>query len=339
MIPKIELDSRVENLFTGMSNTLRLYQGGRGRVTKRSVRDCWEEANTDKQRAVVFSVFFCVGDITNRHHNIFEVSKRDSGGYANRESFRDIILPFMWSKVSESDKIDNIRFMDTVVEYTTMDNILATRVKTHTGKDEILQIINMVEVFGVDNVSDYCAYVYNNGTEFKKACLAKYLVLPKTGRQNATIRLQSIRRNLLTEFCKKVGLNYFERVNYTDFVGYRRWRKNYNSKFESVLFSTGGIKNISKEEFLTLIEHMPLTARFRVRSKLVGIGDTPKKEYYTDLASWYVEWEGAASHRGTGVSKKVAKEGVPTETDKFEPLQSIYYSNRYAEVRKLFTKI
>ena len=319
MALKVEFNNASENPFSGMANTLRVFQNGsKGNVSLTTVQECWKEARTNEQKALVFALFFSIGDVTNRAHNVFQGGKRDKGGYAERSTFRDVILPFMWGKVKASKRLDNNQFLNLVAEYTTMDNILATRVKTKKNKDTVLQVINMVEIFGVDVVAEYCANIYHNGSPFQKLCLSKYLVLPKVGKQAQTKQLQEVRKTLLTKFCDLTKLNYIENEKYTNFVDYRAWRKNFNANLESVLFSTGGIMDLDKEEFLKLVQAMPASARYRTRCKLLNKDGTVKKETYTGLANWFLEWEKfkETKQKEQRVIEEKVRQGTASEKEK-----------------------
>ena len=94
---KVEFSKKNENPYYGMSNTLSIYQDAtKGKNVYQSVLDgAWGEANTDEKKAVLFTVLFHVGDITNRNHNLFK-GKVQNGGNAQRVVFRDnlIIIDF-----------------------------------------------------------------------------------------------------------------------------------------------------------------------------------------------------------------------------------------------------
>lgn len=45
--------------------------------------------------------------------------------------------------------------------------------------------------------------------------------------------------------------------NIVNFKGYVKWRKDYNGELESVLFSTGKIKEFNKEEFMNWLNRIP----------------------------------------------------------------------------------
>jgi hypothetical protein len=291
---RVELNNNKNaNPFYGMGNTLEIYQKAtKGvSVSKSTLDGAWREANTDEKKGVLLTVLFHVGDVTNRTHNIFG-SKVDNGGNSQRETFRDVLIPFMWTKVSKMNLTQKRYFLKLITEYTVMDNILANRVQTVKKTNRVTRVINMIDVFGIDTVADYCAHVIRKGTTFQKMCLAKFLTRPRFSKRAGhktmlpqTKAIMKTRTDLLKAVSDLTNLKYIEKDKYVDFVGYYNWRKEYNGTLESVLFSTGKIKEMKRDEFFDFLQALPANARQRVKTRVLY------KDKWAELKDWYTEWE------------------------------------------------
>jgi hypothetical protein len=79
------------------------------------------------------------------------------------------------------------------------------------------------------------------------------------------------------------------------FVGLEKFKKEFNSNLESVLFSTKAICELDKEQFFKLLNETPSSARYRIQRRLFdGEGKSKGKWINSlgiDLAVWYKEWE------------------------------------------------
>lgn len=269
---KVEFNKKQENPFFGMSNTLRLFQNGaKGIPTLLEV--AWKEADTQEKKELFWSLLFSFGDIANRQHLGFE-SKVDNGGFAQREYFRDI-LPWMWRKV-QSEGLDSHRFLELVVDYTTLDNLLAARVRTKKKTTKVEKVINMIDVFGVENLVPVLVKMYR-GSAFDKYRVARFLVGYTFNRRENMLPQTKVtmasRKALLTAFCEAVGISINQ---------YKEWKREF--MLEANLFSTGAIKQMDRESFIDWLGKLPGNARFRVRNKLFN-------ERWATQAQWYKEWE------------------------------------------------
>lgn len=291
--PKVQFNTKSENIFYGMQNTLQIFQtASKGmNISTSQMEGAWSESDTPEKRAVVLSILFSIGDITARQHNIFD-GKVESGGNAQRVVFRDVIVPFVAAKVRSYNKPVRLQLIKLVSEYTVMDNIFATRVQTKTKTNKVQKVINMVEVFGLNDVASYAANIILKGTDFEKICLAKFLTRPRFSKRSKnktilpeTIEVMSIRSTLLQKVSKLAKLPFTDKGTYIDFEGYYKWRRQYNGAFESVVFSTGAIKDFDKEQFIAFVDKLPSDARFRVRNRVLF------NEKWVQLKDWYTEWE------------------------------------------------
>lgn len=296
---KIDFNKKSENPFYGMSNTLEVYQqASKGMTISTSMLSkMWAEGTTKDKRALVLVVLFFIGDVTNRQHNILP-KKVQKGGNSQREIFRDLIIPFIVQQTKDMDSDRLIELMVLISEYTVMDNIFAARVKTRKNTKAVITTINMIDVFGVDNVVAFANYIVQNGTDFQKLCLAKFLTRPRTSKRPGTTemlpettRLHSLREKVIAQVSKDQGWLVEEHPHNNLYRGFIEWRKQYNAGFESVLFSSGNINKLDKEEFLKFIDTMPSNARFRVRNRILFGADAEGKRKHVELAKWYTEWE------------------------------------------------
>ena len=291
---KPTIKEEITNQFWGMSKSLDMYQN----APKGMPFDwdaAWNEADTPEKKQMVTALSFAIGDIPNRQHYLFE-SKVDDGGFGQRETFRDTILPKLYKKIHHTKRVN---FLMMVIEYTTADNIFAMRVKTDK-KGKVLKVINMPMVFGFDNVAKV-ALRLSRGTEFQKYLLATYLTLPQykpkstDGKVNAKMKTE-----LLKTISELLGWKVVENKKYKEtggakisFPGFKEFRqsvKRFKEK-ESVLFSTGRILSYDTETFLTWLNGTPGDARNRVKNKIKTKDDRPKKEKYTKLVVNFKQWE------------------------------------------------
>lgn len=289
---KVEFNKRQANPFYGMSNTLVIFQNAsKGQSVKSKLQPAWAEADTTEKKALLMTVLFSVGDVTSRQHNIFE-GKVDNGGNAQREIFRDEIIPFLVKETKKASKKQRLELIRLITEYTTFDNIVAARVKTAKKTKKVVSVINMIEVFGKEDVASYVAKVITSGTLFEKICVAKFVTRPRLSKRTGktqmlpeTKKVMQTKNELLKLVSEKAKLPFEDKGTYINFTGFYNWRKEYNQDFESVLFSSGRVKDMDKEMFINFIDKLPADARFRVRNRVM-FGDK-----WVEQGKWYKEWE------------------------------------------------
>lgn len=321
MVKQVEFNTKNENPFYGMSNTLRLYQeGSKGNVTTSMLEAAWKECKDENQLSVLISILFSIGDITARQHNIFD-GKVESGGNAMRESFRDVIIPFLVKKTNSSKKL---KLMNLITEYTVMDNILAARIVTKKKTSIPIKTINMVEIFGEDVVAQYCYDIITKGTTFQKICLAKFLSRPrfskrpgKTKMLSETKEVMKTKSSLLVKISDKCKFTYEDKGTYIDFVGFYKWRKQFNANSEAVLFSSGKIKDLDAEEFIKFIDMLPSDARFRVRNRVMFGQNSDGSFKWIKQKGWFSDWEKFKEQKQTEqrVLETKVTEGIADEAD------------------------
>lgn len=339
---QVEFNQKSENPFYGMSNTLQIFQNGsKGMgVSKSNLDAAYAECKNDDQRALLFAVLFFIGDVTNRQHNIFG-GKTDKGGNSQREMFRDTLVPFMWGKVKSMSKTKRRNFMTLIVEYTTMDNIFAARVKTKKNTSKVETVINMINVFGVEDVAAYATHVIQKGTTFQKMCLAKFITRPRFSKRAGkdkmlpeTSRVMATKAELIEAISENCSFLVEDKGSYKNFTGFYNWRKEYNSNLESVLFSSGKIKDMDKEEFISFVDSCPSEARFRIRNRVM-FGDK-----WETFKGWYTEWEtfkDKAQARQRELETKI-ENGEATASEK-EQLKTVKKQARVNTGAISFTKL
>lgn len=292
---EVKLNKSNNNPFYGLRACLTLFQNVGNNITEVMLENAYKEVKGNKElRQMFYSLLFSIGDITGRQHNIFK-SKRDSGGNANREGFI-VVLNWMW--VNHKEQF--IKFLNAGLfeEYTCFDHLLRNRVKTKGSK--VLRVHNVLAVHEYRKaIAEHLYAVINGNNPFNKMLVAKFLTLPRLSKRAGhnkmlpeTKKVMEDKVKLLIELSQMVGWEFEVTATFANFKGYRTWRKEYNGTLESVLFSTGKIKDFSKEEFLKWFDQLPAQARFRVKNRILysKVKDTEKPKY-PEFQSWYAEWE------------------------------------------------
>lgn len=293
---KVELNHSNENPFYGLKNCLQLFQEQTLVVTGAKLDACWNEVKDNKQhREMFFSLLFSFGDVTNRQHNIFKKIKRDSGGNSNRESFWRI---FNWLKDNHFEQFEKFLNAGLFNEYSCFDLLFRSRVQsTRNGK--------VVQVYDVFSDHNYCQallnYLYkviNGNNIFDKHLVAKFLTIPRLSKRQGhkrmlpeTKQVMEHKELFLMHLSKLIGWEYEDHGNYVIFTGYRKWRQQYNQNLESVLFSTGKIKEFDRTSFISWFDQLPAQARFRVKNRILYSKDKEDSLKYAHMIPWYQEWE------------------------------------------------
>lgn len=293
---EVKLNKSNNNPFYGLRNCLKLLQSVGGTITETMLDVCYNEVKDNKEhRQMFFSLLFSVGDITARQHNIFKGVKKDGGGNANREGFYVI---FNWLKAKHKDQF--IQFLNRGLfnEYTCFDMLFRSRVQTKGAK-----VLKVYDAFGdewyQEKLAEYVYGVLNGTNPFNKMLVAKFLTIPRLSKRAGhkqmlpeTRRVMENKTTFLIRLSKLMGWEYTVNGVYANFKGYREWRKEYNGSLESVLFSTGKIKEFDKAQFIDWLDKLPSQARFRTKNRVMysKIKDTETLKW-PNLAQWYSEWE------------------------------------------------
>lgn len=292
---EVKLNHSNENPFYGMRNCLAIMQNVGGNITPNMLTEAYEECKTKEQKQMFYALIFSIGDITARQHNIFKGKKRDNGGNANREGFA-VVIDWMW----KNHKEQFLKFLNAGLfeEYTCFDHLLKNRVQTKGKK--VLGVHNILAVAKYRTAIAEHLYAVIKGTNpFNKMLVAKFLTLPRLTKRSGhkqmlpeTKKVMEDKVKLLIELSKMMGWDYDVTPTVANFKGYRAWRKEYNGSLESVLFSTGRIKDFKKDEFIDWLDKLPAQARFRVKNRILysKVKDTETLKW-SELKQWFEEWE------------------------------------------------
>lgn len=318
---KVELNHSNENPFYGLRNCLQLFQSTTNSISEAQLDACYAEVKGNKEkRELFFSLLFSVGDITARQHNIFKGVKKDSGGNANREGFWTI---FTWMKNKHYAQF--VKFLNAGLfnEYTCFDFLFRSRVKTVKTR-----VIGVYDVFSDSKYrKDLASFVYSvikGNNPFNKQMVAKFLTLPRLSKRQGHKRMLDETRTVmenkvkfLIELSKLMGWEYEVEGLYTNFKGYRKWRKEYNQDLESVLFSTGKIVEFDKTSFIDWLDKLPAIARYRVKNRVLYSKDGEALKY-PKLAKWYEEWYNFKEKKQAEqrVLEEKVRQGQASEEDK-----------------------
>ena len=304
---EVKLNKSNSNPFYGLRNCLKLFECVGGIITEPLLDACWSEVKDSKeQRQMFFSILFSVGDITARQHNIFKGIKKDSGGNANRAGFYVI---FDWLRVNHRDQFVQFLNKGLFNEYTCFDLLFRSRVQTKGAK--VLKVYDIfADTWYKDKLVEFVYGVINGANPFNKMLVAKFLTIPRLSKRAGhkqmlpqTKQVMKHKTAFLIQLSKLMGWEYSVKGTYANFKGYREWRKQYNGSLESVLFSTGKIKEFDKTQFLDWFDKLPSQARFRVKNRILyskstvldpegkpmAKEDSPAK--WPNLAPWVKEWE------------------------------------------------
>jgi hypothetical protein len=297
-----------------------LFQNSTNTISEAQLDACYNEVESDKvKRELFFSLLFSVGDITARQHNIFKGVKKDSGGNANREGFW---TAFTWMKKNHFDQF--IKFLNAGLfnEYTCFDFLFRSRVQT--VKTRVVKVYDIFE--DAKYRTELAKYIYSvvkGNNPFNKQLVAKFLTIPRLSKRQGhkrmleeTRRVMENKSKFLIELSQLMGWEYEVHGCYSNFKGYRTWRKEYNQDLESVLFSTGKILEFDKVNFLEWFDKLPAQARFRVKNRILYSkdGEAPK---YAKFQKWYEEWETFKTKKQEEqrVLEEKVRQGQASETD------------------------
>lgn len=294
---KVELNNKETNPFSGLRNCLKIFNnGGQGiTLSQDDLNKAWEEVKDSKEKKeMFFSLLFSLGDITARQHNIFKGQKVDSGGNSQREIFFNCME---WMKKNIPDQFFKFMKSHLFNEYTCFDNLFRSRVQTQGKKIiSIKSVLNTSDNRYFNELLDYTESIIKGKNPYDKMLVAKFLTLPRLSPRKEhkqmlpqTKELMKAKAKFLEELSKRMNWPYKIEGNILNFKGYREWRKEYNSTLESVLFSTGKIKDFDEIQFLEWLDRIPAQARFRVRNRIMFEKEGVFK--YPKLKEWYEKWE------------------------------------------------
>lgn len=292
---KVEMNSKSENPFYGLRNCLKLFQASTTIITEPLLNAAYAEVKDNiEKRQLFYSILFSIGDVTGRQHNIFKGQKKDSGGNAARDSFYIIM---QWLKKTDYAQFKAFMNAHLFNEFTCFDNLFKNRVKTQ--KQQVVSVYhNYTDEKYCEDLADFLVSIIKGTNEFDKFLVGKFLTIPRTSKRAhskkmlpETLQVMKEKVNFLILLSDKMKWQYVRKSGYVDFVGYKNWRKQYNMELESVLFSTGNIRQMDEIQFLKWLEILPAQARFRVRNRVYFSKDKDENLKYPQLKLWFEKWE------------------------------------------------
>lgn len=324
-----------ENPFYGKRALFDLYQKGSDgsaseSVFKTSLTNAWKESKGDRTLTELFyTLAFSIGDISNRQHNAFGTVKVDNGGEAHRQKFQWFLE---WLKQADINQYYRFVESDTIRQFTNLDNVIGTRVKTMKGKTTIQDEWNALDKIDISRIASYLSGIIKKGSLVDKVTAAKFLANVRTSKrqkrarktgelvrggrplQERTKQLMAKRAALYAELSKIMGWPY----DGNNFAGLRAWKSEFNDGLESKLFSTGKIRTYNEQQFLELLNAAPSGARNRIRRRLLTADDKSKGKWPEQFATWFLNWEKSkekAQQEQRNLAEKV-RQGVASDDDK-----------------------
>jgi len=179
----------------------------------------------------------------------------------------------------------------------------------------------------------YCVSIIQGNNPTHKYFLAKFLTRPRTSKRAGHKIIQAVTKtnmqqkaDFIYQLSKQVGWETVNRGSYTDFVGFYAWKKEYNGELESVLFSSKKILEFDEQQFLSWLDKLPSSARFRVRCRLLNADNTTKMSKNSDnsmyskwhnLSQWFLKWETfkETKQKEERVLTEKVRQGTATESE------------------------
>lgn len=302
-----------ENPYYGKTHLFALHnQAQKGAVNATLLANAWNECQRDLDlRKAFWTVLFACGDVPNREHNGIKPAngKLEQGGAGQREAFR---LALDWAKRHQPQQYERFLQAGVVEQYVGFDQLIDIRVKTKAGTKTALQVINTLEGVDLDVLATQLARAINRMTEGEKVLLAKRLTnvrlsrrqkvdrktKEKIGHRDLTetvVKNNRLKERFYTLLSERMGWRVNKTDTFTDFVGLREWKRQYNGELESVLFSSGKIKEFDQIQFFAWLDKLPSSARFRVRRRLLNKDNSLKGKWVNkfgkDLGVVFLDWE------------------------------------------------
>ena len=342
---KVKMSAVNENPFYGKTALKNLLNTGKSVNSKYQMdsllNQTWSEAKNDKTlREMFFIICFSIGDITNRKHNIFKQDV-DNGGEACRPQMMWILS---WIRKNQPSQYYKFMFNRIITEFISWFAILAGQVRTTKGKKNIdilaTETYNVLKEHDLNKVAEFIADRLKNGSLIDKIMLAKWLVKPRlskrqkvnyqTKEKSGTRDLQQVTKdnmqtkvNLYRILSEIMNWEVIYHPKNIQFKGLEEFKKEYNQNLESVLFSTGSICNLDKEQFFKLLNECPSGARYRIQRRLSTADNQCKGKWFnkqtgTDLGVWFHDWEDfktVKQQEQRDLTEKV-RQGTATATEK-----------------------
>lgn len=326
-----------ENPFYGKSVLFDFYQKSQsGQITESLLSSVYNTCLSKEDKELFWIIAFSCGDIANRQHNAFKGSKIDNGGSAHRVAFQTILN---WTRKTNRKQYERFLTSDAIRQYTTLDNILGVRVKTQPGKKTVVGTVNFLEGTDMSVVAEYIASLIKRGNPMDNQLIAKFLTNVRTSKrqkvdrktkeksghrdlQEVTKKNMELKQQLYVHLSEAMGWSYVRKNGWIDFTGMKSWKGQNNVDLESVLFSTGKIREYDATQFSDFLDKLPSGARFRVRRRLLtkenGLKGKWINKFGKDLGLVFLEWEKSKEklqQEQRELTEKV-RQGVASDEDK-----------------------
>lgn len=295
-----------ENPYYGLEALFAMYHNKTKNISSYLV-NAWNEAKDSELYKALFHVIcFSIGDITNRHHNIFGKSKIEQGGESMNESW---IVYLQW--LIKHDPNQFVRFIPLIVEYVGLRELVTWQIRTSKKSKKIESVWGLLGIIQTnkicyDGLINYLIKSINGNNPFIKHQIAKYVKIPRHSKRilkdkqgvvkgkrnlqpNTTAKMQ-VYGSLVSTLSERMSWLTTVKETHVEYTGYRNWQKQYNQDLEFVLFSTHKINEFDKEQFTNWLNSLPSGARYRVQRRLFDHNSDPITKW-SKFAKWFREWE------------------------------------------------
>lgn len=353
-----------ENPFYLMTGTLEMLQNVSKLTSNPSrsvisgyLNNAWKECKDSlNKRQMFFSVLFSFGDITNREHNVFAkvgIKNLEAGGEGMRRVF---LYCLEWMHTNTPSQF--YKFLPLYGEYY---NLGAVKPMIWTDRWKGTVIDTYTIPLDVDKLTSYIASVLRDKhtTDNELRLWAKWLwhipttkrtrkfvvtekglssvkkkrnadakvgdiITYKGNKLDVTIAKDKLVLACIEQLSTKMDWEVRKFPNNLQFVGYKQFRSKWLVETESVLFSTGRIKEYDKTQLLAFFDQLPGSARHRVQTRIVSKENdklTPKVRWVTskglNVGEVYLEWlKGKKALRNLSTEQKEVL--APQEFKKME---------------------
>lgn len=302
-----KLPTNSENPYYGFRQTLTMYQtlGKDGSFSSTELHKllnaAYKECSTNLE--LFFSVFFSIGDITDRNHNLFSGMKVDAGGNGNRQIFINMLI---WLHSNHEEYF--YRFLPLIVEYTVFENIFYYQLRTDRNKGTLLSVTHIP--VNPEKLATHVAPMFKSASNNQLVLWSKYLSRPRfstrqvvkdgevIGRRTMkaeTVARMRFKEQFLIALSNEMGWEIEQHENNRSFSGFYAWKKQLNRNLESVVFAEHTVTEMDAAQFNDWLETLPSGARYRVRRRLLDKNDEVRPKWQNKfgqkLGNLFLNWE------------------------------------------------
>lgn len=286
-----------ENPFYGKANLLNALTTSTKNLSIATINAAWKEATDSVMKALFHIIFFSMGDITNRQHNIFGRKKIDQGGQSANANW---ITYLIWLLNNQPNQF--AKFLPLIVEYVGLRELVTYQIRNKgnkvVGSWGLLPLIYERKT-AYNALLDLLITYINGNNPFMKHQVAKFVKIPRFSKRGTTKKRELLNptrakmemyANLVTDLSKRMNWEIKEYDTHKVYSGFKSWKKQWDQDLEFILFSTKEINKFDQEQFTNWVNSIPSGARYRVRRRLLTLDDRPKEKWPT-LAKWFLAWE------------------------------------------------